>query len=203
MITIVIAEDHQALIDGLRVFLEYEKDITVLGEANDGEALIELVRNKKPNIVITDIRMPKYDGIAATKIIKNEYPNTKVIAFTMFEQEEAILQMKEAGASGYILKNASLKKVLEVIRIVADNKTFFEKYGIGTDNDSKEEITLSRREKDILRQIAKGKTSQEIAEILCIGKSTVDSHRKNIMKKINLHGKSDLVRYAVERKYDF
>ncbi|WP_395062050.1 response regulator [Flavobacterium sp.] len=203
MTTLVIAEDHQALIDGIRSFLEYEEDISVVGEANDGEALIDLVRKKQPQIVVTDIRMPKCDGICATRIIKQEFPNTKVIAFSMFDQKEAIDQMKLAGASGYIMKNSSLKKVLEAIRIVAKNGTYFDNAITTTDTTSKEEIVLSTREKEILRLIGDGKTSQEIADLLFIGKSTVDTHRKNILKKMSLHGKTDLIRFAVERKYNF
>lgn len=203
MITLVIAEDHQALIDGIRSFIEYEEDITVLGEANDGETLIDLVRKKQPQIVLTDIRMPKCDGISATKTIKKDFPNTKIIAFSMFDQAEAIHQMKDAGASGYIMKNSSLKKVLEAIRIVAKNGSYFDDAITTTDLVSKEEIVLSTREKEILRLIGEGKTSQEIADFLFIGKSTVDTHRKNILKKMNIQGKTDLIRFAVERKYDF
>jgi len=118
MITLAIAEDHQALIDGMKLFLNNQPDIEIVGEANDGEALVELVRLKRPSIVITDIRMPKCDGISATKVIKEEFPSIKVIAFSMFDQVEAVEQMKQAGASGYIMKNSSLQKVLEAIRTV-------------------------------------------------------------------------------------
>lgn len=203
MITLIIAEDHQALIDGIKSFLEYEDDISVIGEANDGELLVDLVRKKQPQVILTDIRMPKCDGICATKTIKKEFPNTKIIAFSMFDQNEAIQQMKKAGADGYILKNAPLKKVLEAIRIVAKNGSYYDDAITTLDTTSKEEIILSSREKEILRLIGEGKTSIEIAETLFIGKSTVDTHRKNILKKINLHGKTDLIRFAVERKYDF
>jgi two-component system response regulator NreC len=203
MTSLIIAEDHQALIDGIRSFLEYEEDIIVIGEANDGEMLIDLVRKKQPNVVLTDIRMPKCDGICATRTIKKEFPNTKIIAFSMFDQTEAIEQMKQAGASGYIMKNSSLKKVLEAIRIVAKNGTYYDNAITTTDTTSKEEIVLSTREKEILRLIGDGKTSQEIADLLFIGKSTVDTHRKNILKKMNIHGKTDLIRFAVERKYNF
>ncbi|MEO8234922.1 MAG: response regulator transcription factor [Flavobacterium sp.] len=203
MITIVIAEDHQALIDGIKLSLEYEDDICVVGEALDGEMLLDLVRKKRPNLVITDIRMPKCDGITATKIIKKEFPEIKVIAFSMFDQSEAVNQMKQAGASGYIMKNSSLKKVLEAIREVNKNKTFFDDAIATKDSITKDEIVLSSREKEILRLVGEGKTSQEIADILFIGKSTVDTHRKNIIKKMNIYGKTDLIRFAVERKYDF
>ena len=204
MIRIVIAEDHQALIDGIKLALNLQPDIVVVGEANDGEELINLVKLNKPDVVLTDIRMPKCDGITATKIIKSTFPNIQVVAFSMFDQREAVAQMRDAGASGYIMKNSSLAKVVEAIRTVARNETYFdstiiaEKIGF-----TQEEILLSKREKEILRLIGEGKSSNEISEILEIGKSTVDTHRKNILKKLNIQGKTDLVRFAVERKYDF
>ena len=203
MITLALAEDHQALIDGMKLFFQKEPDIILVGEANDGLELIELVKNKRPSVVITDIRMPKCDGIMATKIIKKEYPNTKIIAFSMFDQEEAIDQMKRAGASGYILKNSSLQTVLDAVRTVARNETFFDNAIMSKDLASREVVVLSSREKEILQLVGEGKSSQEIADFLMIGKSTVDSHRKNIIKKLNITGKHDLLRFAVERKYDF
>jgi two-component system nitrate/nitrite response regulator NarL len=204
MIRIIIAEDHQALIDGIKLALEFEDDIQVIGEANDGEALIELVRLKQPDVVITDIRMPKCDGICATKIIKTEFPHIQVVGFSMFDQPQAIDQMKEAGASGYIMKNSSLSKVVEAIRTVAQKKLFFDTNSISDkNNNTHEEVLLSKREIEIVRLIGEGKTSAEISEILFIGKTTVDTHRKNILKKLNIHGKTELLRFAVERKYDF
>jgi len=203
MIRIAIAEDHQALLDGIKLMLEFETDIEVVGEANDGEELLEIVKLKQPDLVLTDIRMPKCDGLCATKAIMALYPNTRIIGFSMFEQYEAVQQMKAAGAKGYILKNSSLKKVLEAIRTVASGKTYFDNDIITHDSITKEEIILSNREKEILQLIGEGKTSNEIASSLFISKTTVDSHRKNIMKKINIHGKTDLIRFAVERKYDF
>lgn len=203
MITLAIAEDHQALIDGMKLFFKNEADIMVVGESNDGEELIELVKNKRPSVVITDIRMPKCDGIMATRIIKSQFPETKVIAFSMFDQDEAIEQMKAAGASGYIMKNSSLQTVLDAIRAVARNETFFDDAISAKDSQTKEAIILSSREKEILRLVGEGKSSQEIADALSIGKSTVDTHRKNIIKKFNITGKNDFLRFAVERKYDF
>ncbi len=203
MIRIVIAEDHQSLIDGIKLFLEYEDDIEVVGEANDGERLLEIVRIKRPDIVLTDIRMPRMDGITATKQIKKDLPQCKVIAFSMFEQDEAIAQMETAGASGYIMKNSSLKVVLNAIRAVMKGETYFD--ALLKKNTEKDDVDaiLSKREKEIVKLIGLGKTSQEIADMLFIGKTTVDTHRKNILKKLNLQGKSELLRYSVEKKYDF
>jgi len=200
----MIAEDHQALIDGIKLALEFEEDIQVIGEATDGEMLIELVRKKQPDVIITDIRMPKCDGITATKTIKTEFPNIQVIGFSMFDQPQAVTQMREAGATGYIMKNSALSKVIRAIRTVAKKELFFDDAFIA-DKDylTKNTILLSKREIEIVRLIGEGKSSAEISELLYIGKSTVDTHRKNILRKLNIHGKTDLLRFALERKYDF
>ena len=202
-ITVIIAEDHQSLIDGLRLSLEFEADIELVGEANDGEKLIALVKKQQPNIVITDIRMPLCDGISATKIITTQFPETKVIAFSMFENQDAIAQMKAAGASGYITKNASLSKVINAIRIVNSGEIYFDVHIKKYVNSLTDTIILSTREKEILKLIGLGKSSQEIADDLFLSKGTVDTHRKNIIKKMNFQSKNDLLRFAVERKYDF
>jgi two-component system nitrate/nitrite response regulator NarL len=203
MITLIIAEDHQALIDGIKSFLKNESDIKIIGHANDGLALINIVRKLKPDVVITDIRMPKCDGIMATKTIKAELPDTKIIAFSMFDHDDAISQMKQAGASGYIMKNSSLQTVLDAIRAVNKGYSYFVNEAENEYETPKNELFFSSREKEILQLIAEGKSSQEIAEILFIEKSTVDSHRKNISKKIKIIGKTDLIKFALERKYDY
>lgn len=203
MIRIIIAEDHQSLIDGIKLSLASQPDFQVVAEANDGERLVELVARYKPDLVITDIRMPICDGITATQRIKTNFPGVRVIAFSMFDQDQAVQQMRNAGASGYIMKNSSLQVLLEAIRTVASGKEYFDASLSVKPAESKEFIPLSAREAEILRMIGQGKTSQEIADELFIGKSTVDTHRKNILRKMNAQGKTDLLRYALERKYDF
>ncbi|NAS31677.1 response regulator [Flavobacteriaceae bacterium R38] len=206
MITLAIAEDHQALIDGIQLLLEYEEDIEIVGFANDGEALMDIVARKQPKIVLTDIRMPKIDGIVACKLIKKEYPHIKVIAFTMFDQEEAVKQMLEAGADGYLLKNSELKNVLIAIKQVINGKSYFDANLIlDFDNPAskKKKGLLSKREKEILSLIGQGKTSSEISNQLFIGQTTVETHRKNMIRKLGLKGKGELLRYALEKKYDF
>ena len=197
MITVIIAEDHQALIDGMKSFLKNENDIQIIGHANDGFSLIENARKLKPKVIITDIRMPKCDGIMATKTIKAELPDTKIIAFSMFDHDDAISQMKEAGASGYIMKNSSLQTVLDAIRAVSQGYSYFVNEAENEYEVSKNELFFSSREKEILQLIADGKSSQEIAEILFIEKSTVDSHRKNMSKKI----KSSMLNATRQKKY--
>jgi len=163
MITVAIAEDHQALIDGIVSYLEYEEDINIVGQANDGKSLLKIVRRKQPNVVICDIR-----------------------------------------ATGYILKNSPLKVVLEAIRTLADNKTYYDaKLNIEQLSKNSTKSILSRREKEILALIAQRKTSKEIADTLFIAKSTIDTHRKNMIQKLNLKGANELLGYAIEQKYAF
>lgn len=213
MITIAMAEDHQMLIDGVKSFFEYDDNISIIGTVNNGEDLVKLVALKQPKLVITDIRMPKMDGIQATQIIKSKFPHIKVLALTMFDQPDAIKQMLDAGASGYLLKNSGIKMLSKAIVVVADGETFFDpNVAFNFMNDyidkkvtvgKSEKIILSNREKEILQLIANGKTSKEIAETLFIAKTTVDTHRKNMIRKLNLSNGNELVKYAIDKKYTF
>ena len=208
MITLAIAEDHQSLVDGITLLLKYEEHIEIVGKANDGEALWEIVQKKRPKVVLTDIKMPKMDGIVATRLIKKEFPETKVIAFSMFDQEEAVSQMLVAGASGYLLKNSPLEEVLKAIEVVANGEEFYDasldvqniKGGV---NSSNKKPLLSKSEREILRLIGEGKSTSEIANIRFTAVSTVEKHRKNMIHKLGLSGKGELLRYALEKKYDF
>ena len=213
MITIAMAEDHQMLIDGVKSFFEYNEDINIIGAVNDGEELVKLVSLKQPKVVITDIRMPKMDGIEATKLIKKQFPHIQVLAMTMFDQHDAIKQMLDAGATGYLLKNSGIKMLSKAIMAVAAGERFFdpnvafnfmnnyidENVTIG----KSDKIVLSNREKEILNLIAQGKTSKTIAEHLFIAKTTVDTHRKNMIRKLDLSSGNELVKYAIDKKYQF
>ena len=209
MITVAIAEDHQSLIDGINLLLKYEEDIAVLDTANDGEALLNIIRLKQPKVVIMDIRMPKIDGIETTKIIKKEFPHIKVIAFSMFDQDQAVIQMRDAGASGYILKNSPLEELLKAIHTVMEGKVYYDKHidhrlidpELSQSKTSKS--VLSKSERAILKLIAQNKTSSEIADIRFTAVSTVEKHRKNMMRKLGLSGKGELLKYAIQSKYDF
>ncbi|MBP2833487.1 response regulator transcription factor [Aquimarina sp. U1-2] len=208
MITVAIAEDHQSLVDGIDLLLKYEEEISIVGMANDGEKLLKVVRLKQPKVVLMDIRMPKIDGIVATKIIKKELPHVKIIAFSMFDQEDAVRQMIEAGASGYLLKNSPLEEVLTAIQQVAQGGTYFDAAidPLLLSKDSKpqeKKLVLSKSEREVLKLIGQGKTSSEIAAIRFNSVSTIETHRKNIIRKLGLKGKGELLRYAIEKKYDF
>jgi two-component system nitrate/nitrite response regulator NarL len=204
MIRLAIAEDHQALIDGIELLLKYEDDISIVGTANNGEELLKIVNLKEPHIVLTDIRMPKMDGIVATRKIKKHFPHIKIIAFTMFDQSDAVGQMLDAGASGYLLKNSALSEVLEAIQTVYKGGNYFDaNINIEASNQNKKKGMLTKRQIEILELVAQGKTSREIAELLFIGTHTVDTHRKNMIRILGLKGKGELMRYALEKKYKF
>ncbi|WP_439131839.1 response regulator [Polaribacter sp.] len=213
MITIVMAEDHQMLIDGVTSFFEYDEEINIIDSVNNGDDLVKVVALKRPKLVITDIRMPIMDGIQATRIIKQKFPHIFILAMTMFDQPEAIKQMLDAGATGYILKNSGIKMLSEAIGKVASGETFFDPNvafnfmnNYIDDNvtiGESENIILSNREKEILGLIANGKTSKEISEILFIAKTTVDTHRKNMIRKLEFNSGNELVKYAIDMKYRF
>ncbi|MCH2218236.1 MAG: response regulator transcription factor [Flavobacteriales bacterium] len=213
MTTVVIAEDHQILIDGVTSFFEYNEDIKIIGTVNNGKDLVKLVSLKQPKLVITDIRMPVMDGIQATRKIKKQFPHIRVLAMTMFDQPEAIKQMLDAGATGYILKNSGIKILEEAIQTVASGEMFFDKnVALNFISDyiqdnvkvgSSDNVVLSNREKEILHLIASGKTSKEISEELFIAKTTVDTHRKNMIRKLNLDSGNELIKFAIEKKYEF
>ena len=204
MIRLVIAEDHNALIDGIKLFLEYEDDIQFIGHANNGQELCDLVKRKLPDVVITDIRMPVMDGITATREILKINPAIKVIALTMFDQDEAVQQMLAAGAKGYLLKNANLTELVKAIRIVYHGESYYDSTLVIPElTPQKAKGPLSKRQIEILKLIAQGKTNQEIADELFIGKTTVETHRKNMIRILNLKGAGELLRYALESKYKF
>lgn len=207
MTTIAIAEDHQALIDGIQLLFQYNESISILGMANDGEELLNIVRLKQPQIVITDIRMPKLDGIAAARVIHKEFPHIKIIAFSMFDQDAAIDQMRDAGAAGYVLKTSPLATLESAIVAVMNGEEYYDETLSSTDSAfakaKKKPPSLSKSEREILKLIAQNKTSSEIATIRFTAVSTVEKHRKNMMRKLNLSGKGELLRYAIETKYEF
>ena len=207
MIHLAIAEDHQSLIDGVKLLLQYEEDISIVGTANNGLDLLKIVELKSPNTILMDIKMPKLDGIETTRRIKEKYPHINILAFTMFDETEAVEKMIQAGAKGYILKNSSLEVVLQALREVSKGEQFFDSSlnynALDIDKKPTNKSLLTNRQIEILELIALGKTSREIAEQLFIGVQTVETHRKNIIRVLGLKGKGELLRYSLEKKYRF
>lgn len=209
-ITLILADDHQIVRDGIKSLLQSEEKYKILGEAENGEQAIKMVKEYKPNLVIMDINMPVLDGIGATRIITENHPETKVLVLTMTSEQEHIKQMIEAGAGGYILKNSGREELISAIETIASGRNYFSdevKDAImqnmvqrQTRNDkiAGEPVPLTRREKDVLALIVKEYTNYEIAEKLFISSRTVDAHRRNLLEKTGARNTAGLVKYAIE-----
>jgi len=209
-IRILIADDHAILRQGIRALLEREPDIQVIGEAEDGHSAVKLCCELQPDVVLMDIAMPLLNGLEATRQIRRNSPRVKVLILSMHESEQYIRQSLAAGAMGYILKDADVSELLAAIRAVyhgeavlspAITRLVIEDYLRWGDLPA-ETLTdgLSPREREILQLIAEGYTNKQIAEILCISVKTVQAHRGSIMSKLDLHDRSELVKYAIRKK---
>ncbi|EAS18957.1 response regulator transcription factor [Nonlabens mediterrranea] len=207
MIKLLIAEDHQSLIDGLILLFKEDSEIEVIGTAKDGKELLEKLVFKKPNVLLTDISMPRLNGVELCKKALTLQPELKVIAFSMFNDEDAIKEMIKAGAYGYILKTSSLQEVKTAIIKAYRGERYFDASinikEIGRTETSNKKTILSPSETKILKLIAQGKTSSEIAEIRFTAVSTIIKHRKNIIQKLGLQGKGELLRYALQKHQHF
>ena len=207
---VVIAEDHTILREGLRALLSAESDLEVVGEAEDGRQAIRRVEELGPDLILTDLSMPKMNGAEAIREIKKCAPETKVLALTVHKAEEFILEVLQAGADGYILKDASSKELMMAIKSVLGGKRYLspsvsqmviEGYLEGRKSiaSSSPWDTLTKREREILKLIAEGHKNKEIADYLYISVKTVEKHRANLMKKLDLHSAAALTAYAMER----
>lgn len=203
MITVAIAEDHVSLSDGLKLFLEQDTDIRVLFAVCNGLEMMERIENSIPDVVLTDISMPKMNGIDLCKALKARRPQTKVIALSMFDNTGAIKDMIDAGANGYVLKSSPLVDLRQAVRDVYEGKSFFDEHMEVKVNEikkqKKQKNILSRSERDILKSISKGMTSQQIAEERGTAISTVNKHRKNMIQKLGLSGKGELYQYSLKQ----
>jgi two-component system response regulator NreC len=209
-IHVLLADDHTILRAGLRMMLDAQPDIEVVGEASDGrQALAEALR-LQPDLVLMDITMPEMNGIEATRQIKRALDTTRVLILTMHENEEYLFQVLRAGASGYILKEAAGTELISAIRIVYAGRfymspsaqsmmvgDYLQRVRSGEERDSYSALT--EREREILKLVAEGHTNNQIAERLFISPKTVDTHRTHIMDKLNLHSRAELVKYAMRR----
>lgn len=209
-IRILLVDDHTILRDGLRALLESEPDLKVIGEAEDGRQAVTLACQQEPDVVLMDISMPLLNGLEATRQIKRQCPNVKVLILSMYDNEEYIRQALEAGAMGYILKDAAARELIGAIRDVyrgeavlspAVTRLVIEDYlRWGGIRPVEEADGLSPREREVLQLIAEGHTNKQIAEILNISIKTVQAHRTSLMQKLDLHDRGELIKYAIQKK---
>jgi two-component system nitrate/nitrite response regulator NarL len=211
-IKILIADDHEVVRDGLRNILMSLGNISIVSEVGTGEDAISEYATTKPDLVIMDISMPGMNGIDATRIIKENDPNAKILILTMHDNQEYLNQIIRSGAKGFVLKNTDREELLEAVKAVASGENFFSKdiskliidnyirsaKSTEKDEDNRE-VPLTKREIEILKYIAEGNSNQEIANKLFISYNTVDTHRKNIMHKLSIKNTAGLVRYAIEK----
>lgn len=209
-IKVLIADDHAILRDGIRLLLEAQSDIEVVDEAADGREAVGKAIELEPEVVLMDIAMPFLNGLEATREIKKAVPSTKVVVLTMHDSEEYILQILNAGASGYVLKHASGSDLLAAIRAVHRGGSYLhptvtrkviDDYlrRLSADRERTTFDGLTEREMQILKLITAGNTNQSIAEQLCLSIKTVQTHRTHIMEKLGVHDRTELVKYAIRK----
>lgn len=208
MIKVAIADDHQTLIDGICLRLESDENIDMKFFATNGREFLKKLRETPVDIVITDIKMPKMDGVSLTRQIRKEFSDIKIVVLSMFDQIDAVKKMVDAEVNGYILKTSPLDELIIALKEIYDGTDYFDDHleGISellTKDSKSEKSKLSQTEKEILDLIAEGKTSQEIADIRESAVSTIDTHRRNMSHKLGLYGKGELLRYAMDKKYKF
>lgn len=203
-IKVFIVDDHVLVIEGVRSILQEEKDIEVIGHASGGLECLRFIKGRKPDVVLLDINMPRQSGIELCRDIKNQYPEIQVIGLSTFNQYSYIDSLMQQGASGYLLKNATREEIVDAIHHVIKGKLYMshdaERTLAQTAETVKEVPLMTRREKEVLSLIAEGLTNPEIAGKLNLSISTVDSHRKNLMRKLNFRNTAQLIRWAVENK---
>jgi RNA polymerase sigma factor (sigma-70 family) len=209
-IRVLLADDHAVLRDGIHALLEDETDIQVVGEAEDGRSAVEQARQLEPDVVIMDIGMPLLNGLEATRQIKRDNPGIQVLILTMHENPEYVAQVLSAGGSGYVLKKAAGKELVQAIRDVARGeaqfspsvaRTLAQLYLQSLDSDAVRDPydDLTPREREVLQLVAEGHSNQQVAEELGLSVKTVKTHRLHLMQKLDLHDRADLIRYAYQK----
>ncbi|PKN28502.1 MAG: DNA-binding response regulator [Deltaproteobacteria bacterium HGW-Deltaproteobacteria-21] len=207
---IVIAEDHKILREGLKSLLRTIEDLEIVGEAADGLEAIRCVENYHPDILLLDLSMPKMNGISVIRDLKGRFPETKILVLTIHESEDYILESFRSGLDGYCLKDANCSELVIAIRSVLDGKTYLspsisEKVLAGFLDDRKTLKThsswdmITEREREVLKLVGEGYKNKEISDYLCISMKTVEKHRSNIMRKLDVHTSSALTAIAFEK----
>jgi two-component system, NarL family, response regulator NreC len=207
---VLLADDHQLMRSGVRLMLEREPDLTVVGEASDGREAVALAKTLKPEVVVMDIGMPNLNGIEAALQMTQHNPELAVVMLSMHSDESYVLRALKAGARGYLLKDSAEADLIKAVHVVAGGKSFFspavskvllDDYVRKLKRSGTEDAydLLTPREREILQLIAEGKSNKDVANLLNLSVYTVESHRSNLMEKLNLKGVPELILYAVRK----
>ncbi len=208
-IRVLIADDHTLVRDGIRALLALVADIKVVGEAANGKEALEKTKELAPDVVLMDLAMPIMSGLEATRRIRKKFPGTKVLALTQYEDREYIVPTIEAGARGFISKTAAFSELASAIQSVHQGKSFLspvaaaavvEEYQQKASEGERDPYQyLTDREREMLKLVAEGYTAREIADMLVITLRTVETHKTNLMNKLDIHNKADLIRFAIRK----
>jgi DNA-binding NarL/FixJ family response regulator len=208
-VKILLADDHKITRQGLRSLLEKEPDMEVVAEAEEGRTAVRLVRELLPDVVVMDVSMPDLNGMEATHQIVAEHPNVKVIALSIHSDNLFVSEMLKSGASGYLLKDCAFEELARAIRAVVDGKTYLSPAvsGVVVDDylhrlartESPSSEVLTDREREVLQLIAEGKSTKQVALKLHISVKTVETHRRQIMSKLDIHTIAELTKYAIRK----
>jgi two-component system response regulator NreC len=207
-IRVMLVDDHAIERQGVRSLLDAQSDITVVGEAGDGLEALPLVGQCHPDIVVTETIMPRMNGLELTGQLLRRYPELKVLVLTRNDREDCVLRLVQAGANGYLLKTVDRKELLTAIRAVVRGGRILQPDALEAVLDDylqrvrepsarRFSVELTAREREVLKLIAEGNTNQDIADLLCLSRKTVETHRSNIMDKLDMHKVTDLVKYAI------
>ena len=209
-VRVMIVDDHDIVRAGIRVLLDDQPDMAVVGEASDGREAVEMAGSMKPDVVLMDISMPGMTGIEVTRAIKAAHSEIEIVGLTMHAEDRYFFQLLQAGASGYVVKGAAPRELLDAVRAASRGEAYIHPslqrkligdYVSRSEGNDKGSMLadLTERELEVLRLIVDGLTSREIAESLVISPNTVERHRQNIMSKLGLHNRAELVRYAISK----
>ena len=207
-IRLIIADDHEIFRDGLKLLLRKIKDIEIVAEAKDGMELLVLAKKYQPHVILTDIKMPHLDGVAATKQIMDTLPGISIIALSMFDEESLILDMMEVGAKGYLLKNADKKEIIEAIRTVYSGEEYYCKtahlrlaklvLNLKVKKEEGVRPSFSDKELELIHLACQDKSNKEMGEILCCSHRTIEGYKSKIMEKMQVKSTAGIVIYAVK-----
>src|SRR5579884_1040920 len=203
---VLLVDDHTILREGLRMVLDAQPQIKVIGEADDGRQAVELAERLHPDVIVMDIAMPTLNGLEATRQIKRRWPDIRVVILTMHENQQYLVQIVKAGATGAVLKRSAGQELLTAVRAAAHGQSYFspsiasmmlEDYRVRLGQGIDDPEVLTEREREVLQLIAEGKSNQDIADHLIVSIKTVQTHRAHIMEKLGMHDRTELVKYAI------
>lgn len=207
-IRLILADDHQMMREGLRAIVDKHPDLQVVGEASNGQETVSLVPASGAHIVVMDVAMPDLNGIEATRKIRSQHPHIGIVALSAHANKEYIREMLRAGASAYVLKQRAGEELVRAIREVANGKKYLsadiargvvdEYVALSAIRQERPAfVTLTDREREVLQQLAEGRTTKEMADLLHVSVKTIETHRRNIMEKLKLHSVAELTKYAI------